>query len=278
MQTLDCSKPDPLTGYDDPALPLVTCNQDGTAKYVLGPSFLEGTQIASAQASTNGQGVGYVVNVTFKSEGDSIWGQYTTNHIGDAVAFTLDGKVVSAPTIQGAIFGTTEISGQFSQAPARNLAGHAAVRLAAAGVRVERAADRLGRRLGLAYLKAGLIAGGIGLLLVIIYCLIYYRLLGLITILSLILSFGIVYAVLVLLGRWIGFSLDMAGRRRADHRHRHHRGLVRHLLRTDQGRGPGGTNVPVGRATRLAAGPTHHPVRRRRVLPVRGDPVHAGRR
>ena len=105
LQTLDCSKPDPLTGYDDPTLPLVTCNQDGTVKYVLGPSFLEGTQIASAQAAANGQGVGYVVNVTFKSAGEAIWGKYTTEHIGEAVAFTLDGKVVSAPTIQGAIFG-----------------------------------------------------------------------------------------------------------------------------------------------------------------------------
>ena len=66
-------------------------------------------------------------------------------------------------------------------------------------------------QLGLEYLQAGLIAGGIGLLLVIIYCLIYYRLLGLITILSLILSFGLVFAVLVLLGRWINYSLDMAG-------------------------------------------------------------------
>jgi len=99
LQTLDCSKPDPLTGYDDPALPLVTCNQDGTVKYALGPSFLEGTQIASAQAAANGQGVGYVVNVTFKSAGEAIWGKYTTEHIGEAVAFTLDGKVVSAPTI-----------------------------------------------------------------------------------------------------------------------------------------------------------------------------------
>ena len=82
LQTLDCSKPDPLTGYDDPALPLVTCNQDGTVKYALGPSFLEGTQIASAQAAANGQGVGYVVNVTFKSAGEAIWGKYTAAHIG----------------------------------------------------------------------------------------------------------------------------------------------------------------------------------------------------
>jgi preprotein translocase subunit SecD len=210
LQTLDCSKPDPLTGYDDPALPLVTCNQDGTAKYVLGPSFLEGTQIASAQAATNGKGVGYVVNVTFKSAGEAIWGQYTSAHIGDAVAFTLDGKVVSAPTIQGAIFGSTEISGQFNQAQAQNLAG--ILRYGSLPLSFEsNEAQTVSATLGLASLDAGLIAGGIGLLLVFVYCLIYYRVLGVLTILSLVLSGVIVFAVLVLLGRWIGFTLDLAG-------------------------------------------------------------------
>jgi preprotein translocase subunit SecD len=210
LQTLNCAAPDPLTGYDDPTLPLVACNQDGTAKYVLGPSFLEGTQIASAQASINSQGVGSVVNVTFKSEGASIWGQYTTAHVGDAVAFTLDGKVVSAPTIQGAIFGTTEISGQFSQAQAQNLAG--VLRYGSLPLSFESSeAQTVSATLGLASLDAGLVAGGIGLLLVFVYCLIYYRVLGILTILSLVLSGGIVFAVLVLLGRWIGFTLDLAG-------------------------------------------------------------------
>ena len=210
LQTLNCAAPDPLTGYDDPTLPLVACNQDGTAKYVLGPSFLEGTQIASAQAAVNSQGVGSVVNVTFKSEGASIWGQYTTAHVGDAVAFTLDGKVVSAPTIQGAIFGTTEISGQFSQAQAQNLAG--VLRYGSLPLSFESSeAQTVSATLGLASLDAGLIAGGIGLLLVFVYCLIYYRVLGILTILSLVLSGVIVFAVLVLLGRWIGFTLDLSG-------------------------------------------------------------------
>jgi preprotein translocase subunit SecD len=210
LQTLNCAAPDPLTGYDDPTLPLVACNQDGTAKYVLGPSFLEGTQIASAQASINSQGVGSVVNVTFKSEGASIWGQYTTAHVGDAVAFTLDGKVVSAPTIQGAIFGTTEISGQFSQAQAQNLAG--VLRYGSLPLSFESSeAQTVSATLGLASLDAGLIAGGIGLALVFVYCLIYYRVLGILTILSLVLSGVIVFAVLVLLGRWIGFTLDLSG-------------------------------------------------------------------
>jgi len=65
--------------------------------------------------------------------------------------------------------------------------------------------------LGLASLRAGLIAGALGLLLVFVYCLIYYRMLGFLTMLSLALSAVIVFAVLVLLGRWIGFTLDLAG-------------------------------------------------------------------
>jgi preprotein translocase subunit SecD len=65
--------------------------------------------------------------------------------------------------------------------------------------------------LGLATLKAGLIAGAVGLALVFVYCLFYYRILGVLTILSLALSALIVYAVLVLLGRWIGYTLDIAG-------------------------------------------------------------------
>jgi protein-export SecD/SecF family membrane protein len=71
--------------------------------------------------------------------------------------------------------------------------------------------EQVSAELGIQYLQAGLIAGGIGLLLVVLYCLVYYRLLGLITILSLFLSGALVYAVMVLLGRWIGLSLDMAG-------------------------------------------------------------------
>ena len=163
----------------------------------------------------------------------------------------------------------TEISGSFTQSSADRAGQLAEVRRAAAAF--DRAESvKVSAELGLEYLQAGLIAGGIGLLLVIIYCLIYYRLLGVITILSLVLSFGLVYAVMVLLGRWIGYSLDMAGVA----------GLIIAIgitadsfviyFERHQGRGPGGPNVPVGGATRLAAGQAHHPVRRRRVLPVGG--------
>ncbi|WP_219412534.1 protein translocase subunit SecD [Pseudonocardia nigra] len=210
LAALDCSAPDPLRGYADPTLPLVTCNQDGTLKYVLGPSFLEGTEIDNAMAQQNPQGVGWVISLDFTAAGAATWGEYTTNNVGKNVAFVLDGEVVSAPTINGPIFGTTEITGQFSQEEAQDLAG--ILRYGSLPLSFEASeAQTVSATLGIASLQAGLIAGGIGLLAVFIYCLFYYRVLGVLTILSLVLSGVVVYAVLVLLGRWIGFTLDLAG-------------------------------------------------------------------
>jgi preprotein translocase subunit SecD len=210
LLTLDCAARDPLRGYDDPTRPLVTCNQDGTEKYILGPSFLEGTEIASAQAVQNTTGVGWVVSLTFESLGAQIWGDYTTNNVGKLVAFTLDGEVVSAPSINQPIWGPTQIEGQFSQEEAEQLSG--VLRYGSLPLSFESSeAQTVSATLGLASLEAGLIAGGIGLALVFLYSLFYYRVLGLLLILSLVLSAAIVYPVLVLLGRWIGFTLDLAG-------------------------------------------------------------------
>ncbi|MCW0212842.1 MAG: protein translocase subunit SecD [Pseudonocardia sp.] len=210
LQLLDCNAADPLQGYDDPAKPLVACTQDKTAKYVLGPTILEGTQIASATATADPQGAGYVVNLDFKSAGSQIWGDFTAANIGKQSAFVLDGEVVSAPTIQAALYGQTTVSGNFSQTEAQNLAS--ALRYGSLPLSFESSqAETVSATLGLASLEAGLIAGVVGLALVFVYCLFYYRVLGILTILSLVLSGAVVYAVLVLLGRWIGFTLDLAG-------------------------------------------------------------------
>ncbi|WP_300019446.1 protein translocase subunit SecD [Pseudonocardia sp.] len=217
LDSLDCAANDPLQGYDDPSLPLVACDQDGTAKYVLSPNItdsqgraLEGTMIAGAQAVPAPGGIGTQVSLSWTSEGASIWGDYTTNNVGQRTAFVLDGEVVSAPTIQVPIFGDTSIEGQFTPEEAQDLAG--VLRYGSLPLSFTSSeAQTVSATLGLASLQAGLIAGGIGLLLVFVYCLIYYRVLGLLTILSLILSGVVVYAVLILLGRWIGFTLDLAG-------------------------------------------------------------------
>lgn len=214
LQGLDCAAEDPLRGNDDPKLPLVTCNQEGTEKYLLEPVFLEGKEIDEAQAvppnPQQGQ-PGWTVNLKFKSEGARIWGDFTSKNVGERVAFVLDTEVVSAPTVQDAMpGGTTTISGNFNQESASNLAE--ILKYGSLPLAFDQSeAETVSPTLGVASLRAGLIAGGVGLLLVGVYCLLYYRLLGLLTILSLILSGGIVYAVLVLLGRWIGFTLDLAG-------------------------------------------------------------------
>jgi preprotein translocase subunit SecD len=214
MTALDCSKPDPLVGNDQKDKPLVACDQEGTAKYVLGPTFLDGTEISDAGSAPDPQGVGYVVTLDFKSKGGDIWADYTEKHVQEAAAFVLDTQVVSAPTIQGAITGQTQITGGgqggFSSDEAKDLAD--VLKYGSLPLSFDSSeAETVSATLGLASLKAGLIAGGLGLLLVFFYCLVYYRMLGFLTMLSLAFSGVIVFAVLVLLGRWIGFTLDLAG-------------------------------------------------------------------
>ncbi|MFD5828610.1 protein translocase subunit SecD [Lentzea sp. NPDC060358] len=226
---LDCSKADPLRGNDDLDKPLVTCDEKGEFKYTLAPvnppkedtqtkpddytnySRLTGEDINNAAANNNPNGTGYVVNLEFKSEGGTKWAAFTSANVQQAVAVVLDGEVMSAPTIQSAIAGgSTEISGKFTLKEATNLAN--TLKYGALPLSFDSSeAQTISPTLGLQSLKAGLIAGGIGLALVFVYCLFYYRLLGILTILSLVLSGVVIYAVLVLLGRLIGFTLDLAG-------------------------------------------------------------------
>lgn len=211
LAELQCTGQDPLRGNANPNLPLVTCNQDGTAKYILAPAFMSGERVAGAMAQLSPQGAGYIVTLDFDGEGTDIWGQWTSDHVGDLAGIVLDGEVVSAPQIESAIIGgNAQISGQFTQAEAQNLAN--VLQYGSLPLSFESSeSETVSATLGLASLRAGLIAGAVGLAVVFVYCLFYYRLLGILTILSLVLSGVVVYAVLVLLGRWIGFTLDLAG-------------------------------------------------------------------
>ncbi len=213
MAALTCAPnaKDPLEGNDDPKLPLVACGDHDTYKYLLEPEFLPGTEIADATSGYDQQRGQWVVNLSFKGEGTKIWADFTSKNVNQQAAFVLDTQVVSAPNIQVAILdGNTQITGKFTQSEAKDLSdilkyGSLPLSFASSD------ATTVSATLGLASLQAGLIAGGIGLLVVFIYCLFYYRLLGVLTILSLALSGALVFAVLVLLGRWIGYTLDLAG-------------------------------------------------------------------
>ncbi|WP_104525073.1 protein translocase subunit SecD [Blastococcus atacamensis] len=208
--TLTCDAENVTGETSRPGDHVAACTEDGTAKYLLGPTIIEGTEIDDAAAATDPSDGSWIVLLDFKTGGRETWAAYTAANVGKNVAFTLDGRVISAPTIQGAINGQTTITGQFDQESATELANQ--LRYGALPLTFTQAtAQSISTELGEEQLQAGLIAGAIGIALVFLYALIYYRLLGLVMIASLLLSAVVVYGCLVLLGREIGFTLSLAG-------------------------------------------------------------------
>ena len=209
-----CGEDDVLAGNDDPALPLVTCSQDQKYVYILDKSIISGDQIKDAVSGFDQQSGAYVVDLEFKDEAATTWGDFTAANIGTQTAFTLDSEVVSAPQIREAIpGGRTQISGgdpPFTVDSSKQLAN--VLKYGSLPLSFESSeAETVSATLGLTSLRAGLIAGGIGLAMVLLYSLLYYRVLGLLTALSLVASGAMVFAILVLLGRYINYTLDLAG-------------------------------------------------------------------
>lgn len=212
MAALDCTKADPLAGNDDPALPLVTCSTDGTEVFLLDKSRIDGQEIKDATSGLNQQQARHEVYLDFKSGGSDAWAALTGEFVYKRVAFVLDSKVVSAPVVQQGPQqgGRTQISGNFTATTAKELANTLKYGSLPLSFQTSEA-ETVSATLGLSSLKAGLLAGAIGLAVVLLYCLAYYRMLGLVTGLSLVASGLAVYGIMVLLGRWIGFTLDLAG-------------------------------------------------------------------
>ncbi len=211
FQATRCNDDDVLAGNDDPNLPLVTCSTDHSQVYLLDKSIISGEQIKNASSGMDTQRGEYVVQVEFKPDAASTWADFTASHVGTQTAFTLDSQVVSAPQIEEAIpGGNTQITGQFNAERAKELAN--VLKYGSLPLSFESSeAETVSATLGLTSLRAGLIAGAIGLALVLLYSLLYYRVLGLLTALSLIASGAVVFALLVLLGRYINYTLDLAG-------------------------------------------------------------------
>ncbi|MEP9392618.1 protein translocase subunit SecD [Gordonia sp. VNQ95] len=213
MAKMDCSPnaSDPLRGNDDPSQYLVACSTDGNTVYLLGPEIIDGRDIKSASAGTEPQTGEWIVSLEYKGDAASFWPTYTAQNVGKQTAFTLDTRVVSAPVINQAITGATQISGNpFSESEATDLAN--VLKYGSLPLSFSTSdAETVSATLGLSSLRAGLLAGAIGLIAVLIYALAYYRMLGFLTVASLLLSLVMVYGIIVLLGRWIGFTLDLAG-------------------------------------------------------------------
>lgn len=215
---LDCGKSEILKGAtDDPSQYLITCEEDGSYKYVLAPADLVGTDIESATAGLPQQGAGgWQVELLMTTDGakkfatstQSLSAQQSPN---DQFAIVLDGVVISAPSVNEPILGgSAVISGSFTADEARALAQVLKYGALPVSLEVDEV-QQISPTLGADQLRAGLIAGGFGLLLVIIYLLLYYRALGAIAVVSLFAAAGMTYFVFIILGRGIGFTLTLAG-------------------------------------------------------------------
>jgi preprotein translocase subunit SecD len=219
---LDCSKLDAVNAVvDDPAKPLVTCSDDRQAKYILGPVEVDGTDIADAsagyQVAQNGQPTSVVeVQLKFTGDGAKKFGDVTTRLIGlqgvrNQFAIVLDKLVISAPTTQAAITnGQASITGNFTIESARALANQLKFGALPMSFALQ-TQDDISPTLGSEQLKLGLLAGLIGMLLVVLYSLVQYRLLGLVTVASLVVASLLTYGVLTFLGWSYNFRLTMAG-------------------------------------------------------------------
>lgn len=209
---------------------VVACESDGNTKLLMDTAKVEGTDLQSAAANIDSTtGTGWKVDLTFTGDGAKKWTELTKeafNNQGDKtcrqpvagktggtvcqVAVVLDNEVVSAPAIQGVLSTTSEITGGFTKDSATLLANQ--LKYGALPITFEPGElTSVSATLGADYLRAGLLAAGVGMVLVIVYAFFYYRLLGSVIFGSLVLSALLTYGMLVLLGRQIGFTLTLAG-------------------------------------------------------------------
>ncbi|MFG1608964.1 protein translocase subunit SecD [Actinoplanes sp. NPDC049265] len=230
IPTISCDQLNarPNGAIDNPDAQVVTC--DSGAKMLLDVAKVIGTDISDASPQMDQQQGQWVVSLDFSSAGQPKWTKLTreafTPAQGDTcltaaqavssgathclVAVVLDKKIISAPEIQGVLSGQSQITGQFTAASARELANQ--IKYGALPVTFDNAtAQTVTATLGIKQLEAGLLAAGIGMALVAIYAFFYYRLLGTVIFLSLILSGLLTFAALVILGRSAGFTLTLAG-------------------------------------------------------------------
>ncbi|MCX5233115.1 protein translocase subunit SecD [Streptomyces sp. NBC_00233] len=199
-----------------PGEPTVACGEDEPgvwSKYLLGPAEVEGRDVDDAQGAFDQQRGMWIVTMDFTSAGSKKFQAITGKLSAQAdpqnrFAIVLDGEVVSAPSVRQTLSASAEISGNFNQQSAQdlgNILSYGALPLTFETQSV----DTVTAALGGEQLKAGLIAGAIGLALVIIYLVAYYRGLSLIAILSLGVSALLTYVIMALLGPAIGFALNL---------------------------------------------------------------------
>lgn len=210
----------------DPTKPMVACSADGKEKYILGPVELSGSDISTASHSqeTSGQGVTtgrWAVNIQFNDAAREKFQNITSRlnairaqNSSDArarFAILLDGKVLSAPVSQAVISdGKPQITGNFTEQQAKALADQLKYGALPISFTIQ-SEQQISATLGSEQLRVGLLTGLIGLLLVFVYSLFQYRLLGFVTIASLVVAGIISYEAIALLGWALNYRLSLAG-------------------------------------------------------------------
>ena len=199
---------------DDPTKPLVTCDDEGT-KYLLSKPIIEGTQLKGASAQIPPNEVAWAVTLDLNSDGAKVLSQVSNALKGDQsklFAITLDGSVISSAYFSQAINdGNAQISGNFTQQSAKDLSTSLKFGSLPIAFEDDPTKEEIGPSLAGDQLSAGITAGIIGLALVMIYCLFYYRGLGLVVIASLVVAAITTYGLVLLLAKTAGFTLTLPG-------------------------------------------------------------------
>jgi preprotein translocase subunit SecD len=219
---LDCSDPTALENVvDDPKKPLVTCDVSGAAKYILGPVAVSGDKITNATSGYQSNQQGNVTSeveiaLTLNGDGAKQYADISRKMVAlpepqNQLAATLDSRVIVAPRFNEAILdGRASITGGFTLDSARSLADQ--LKFGALPLSfVEQTSIDISPTLGSEQLRYGLIAGLIGLLLVVGYSLLQYRALGFVTVASILVAGLITYLTITILGWSHNYRLDMAG-------------------------------------------------------------------
>jgi len=215
---LDCTLPENRAGGtpDDQQQWLATCDREGFAKYLLQPAFIAGTQVTNAQAQLDPQTNRWSVSLTFDAEGSRRLAEisadiYANEPPRNQFAIVLDAVVYSAPEFLEPIGGgQAQITGDFTVDEASDLAN--VLKFGSLPISLEVGqVTSITPTVGADFLRAGLLAGAIGLVLVALYLVGYYRFLGLVAVASLLVAALISYCMFVLFGRQLGFTLTLAG-------------------------------------------------------------------
>jgi preprotein translocase subunit SecD len=217
-ERIDCSDPENRQGgSDEPAdEPIVACDREGSTKFLLGPTAVEGTRIDEARAGIPDTTTEWIVELEFDGRGADQFRDVTTRLAASTpprnqFAIVLDNVVVSAPQVEAAIpNGRAQIEGSFTEREARDLAN--VLRYGALPLTFDQGeVNSISASVGEDQLEKGVLAGIVGLVLVVVYSLLFYRALGVVSIFSLAVAALITWGTVSLLGDAIDFALILAG-------------------------------------------------------------------